>query len=496
MKSTFLKLINKLPEEKYIFWTTLIFFLTLLITNPSNKIIAVSFGALFVFYYLKVVNFAEALFFTFISSLFILTGKSYPIQLLPAGVFPVEIFPQGYFISLVVTATHFITLAMFLMVIRKLFMKGKKITLNTADVLLIIFYIFKILSALFGSKEPGLSLAFELTSIEGLVCYFYARLYFSQKEFFWKKILYLICAVTIFESILGFSQFYSKSPLYKNVEFQVNIEYYGNAVDESQFTFRPLGTFDHANSLGILLASISLLILPIVLSGESSIPKFTFLSSIVLLTATISRSAWIGFAGGLTIFLSVIYKKNKTIVKKLIKFLLSWRVVLIPVAIILCIYFVLPRAQNSLYSFGNDSGAVFFRKIQIQDALEIIKLHPIFGIGAVMSVYEGISLDLYTLAASVPLQVHNWYLNTALENGLPSLFAIIFFFIFSFKKLFDDKKNYLYNTAVAAAILSAGVAALFQPYINFDLALVLLSLTNGDNIKPPNVKENYKKHKK
>jgi hypothetical protein len=492
MKSKILRLIDKLSTEQYIFWITLFFYIFLLVINPSNYVIAFSFVFLFLVYYFKLKRFETSLFFTYVSSLIIETGKTYPIQLIPAGVFPLEIFPQGYFVNIIITASIFIAFVMLLFVIRRLVLKPKTFKINLLDVLIIIFFVLKILSAVFGSKQPELSLPFEILSLSSFTAYFYARIFLNSDSSLWKNLIYLLSALVIFESLLGFSELAIKSPLGKNLEYQVNIEYFGNAVDETQFTFRPVGTFEHANALGIWVSSVCVLLFIFALKKKSNILWLSFLSGCALMITTISRSAWLGFAAGSLFFIIYASRKSKNLLKPMLDFILKWLYVIIPVLLFLFFFFIIPRAENSLYSFQTDAGASFFRRIQILDAVEIIKLHPIFGVGAAMDVYEGISLNLYTMAASVPLQVHNWFINIAVDNGLLTLFAFILFLILSIKKIFETGKSNLIYVSIVSVVICLVVASMFQPYINIELILLLLSLTNGGNMIPLN---NEKTHK-
>ena len=203
---------------------------------------------------------------------------------------------------------------------------------------------------------------------------------------------------------------------------------------------------------------------------------------------TLSRSAWLGFAVGFIFLVVYITRHSERTLKPLLKFILKWRFFVFPVLLLLFVFFVIPRAETSLYSFQSDAGGFFFRRIQILDAIEIIKLHPIFGVGAAMSVYEGIALNLYTMAASIPLAVDNWYISTALVNGLLTLFVFIFFLILSLRKLFELDKRSVILISVTSSIICLLAAGIFQPDINLGFILLLLSLTNGGSIIPLNEK--------
>lgn len=482
MKSGILQRIRRLTNEQYLFWVTLSFYILLLVINPSNYFIVFSFIFLFLAYYLKIKNFKASLFFVFVSSLIVETGKTYPIQLLPAGIFPIEIFPQGYFSNLVIRTTHFIAFAMLFYIIRQSILKPHTIKPNKIDLLLVVFYSLKLLSAILASKEPQLSLPFEILSLSNLVAYFYAKFFIKSDFALWKNLSFILAALVLFESLLGFSQLAMKSPLGKKIESQVNIEYFGNTVDETQFTFRPVGTFDHANALGIWVSAMCLYLLAASLKNRSNLLWLSFFTGSALMITTVSRSAWLGFSAGFFFFIIYTAKKSKNLFKPIFNFVSRWRFIIIPILLFLFIFFIIPRAENSLYSFQNDAGAGFFRRIQIRDALEVIKLHPVLGVGALMSVYEGISLNLYTMTASVPLQVHNWYLDVAVENGLLTLFVFMFFLILSLKKISESKNNFWNYISITGVIICSFVAGYFQPYINFVFVLLLLSLKNGDSI--------------
>lgn len=480
--------VNSISKESYLFWITLCFYFSLLITNPSNKIIALCFVLLFIVTQLKIKNISLSLLFTFVTSTILLTGKTYSVQLLPPDVFPIEIFPQGYFIRLVVTPSHIIAFIMFFLMLRKLVVdkeRSKYLKTNSPETLLLIFFVLKILSALIGSKDPGLSLSAEILSLNGLVVYFFVKFFLQRKRFVWKLIIHVLAGLVVFESLLSFWQLAVKSPLFKNLESQVNIEYFGHAVDEPEFTFRPVGTFDHANFLGIWLAATILLLLITLVKENSAAVWIALWMGGATLIATLSRSAWLGAFSGI-LYLAVMSNINdRRQFTNLVKKVWRWKALLIPAILFLIVFFVLPRAEKSIYSFGVDTGAVFYRRIQILDAIEIIKLNPLFGVGALMGVYEGLALDLYTVAASIPLAVHNWYLTLALENGLPSLVVFILFLLVSLRKMWyvSDFPHPL-KMGVTSFVICLLTSAFFQPYIAIDYIFLLLSQLNSDIIRP------------
>lgn len=476
MLTKLIQKLNNASDQKYLFWITFLFYIFLVVTNISNKPIVVSFIVLFFLYFFKFKKLELSLFFTFVSSLIVVVGKTYHLLLIPAGIFSTDIFPYGYYSSLVISASHLVAFAMFMYTIRYLTIYRKTIKFNKLDFLIVLFYLFKIVSALFGSKNSTLSLPYEILSLTNLIAYFYIKFVLKTNQTLWKNLSYLFAAMVLFESILGFRQLINKSPLGKNIEFQVGIEYFGHSIDETPFSFRPVGTFEHANGLGIWTAAVCIFILIQSLSGKSYTLWLSFLAGLALIIVTISRSAWLGISISAIFSILYVFKHYKNLVKPITTYLLKWRFVIVPIFLLLFFFFVIPRAKNSVYSFQKNEGAGGFRFIQNQDAIQSIKSHPILGIGAGMQVFEGISLNSNTLKANLPLEVHNWYLSTALSNGLPALFTIMFFLFYSLKIIFKPKKMPLINVSIASTITCLMVAAIFQPIINIDIILLLMPL--------------------
>jgi len=423
-----------------------------------------------------------SLFFVYVASLIVLTGKIYYIQLVRPGIFSPEIYPQGYFTKIVITSTHVIALIMLLYSIRQFLTKSVTFKLCVPDILLIVFYILKILSAIVGSKDPQLSLTFELIFLGNIICYFYARIFLKFTPALWKSLTYLLSALVTFEVLLGFSQLSIKSPLFRTIEYQVDIERFGQAVDETRFTYRPGGTFEGANSLGIWLAALSVFLLIPVLKSKSNVLWISFVGGCALLTTTLSRSAWLGLCIGFLFLAVYLTKRSKPLLKTLATFILKWRFVIFPILLFLVIFFVLPRIGNSLYSFQLESGGGAFRRFQNQDAIQLILLHPLIGIGAYMGVYEGIALNLYTMKLLLPLEIHNWFLLTAVSNGLLAVIAFVFFTLTYIRRLFPMTLSSEVTASVACTILCVFTAGLFQPFINIEFILLLTSLSYGVTI--------------
>lgn len=482
MKSKIISKIFGVPNHYFIFITTLIFYLALFLLNPTNKLIVLLFFGLFLVYYLKIRNYSESILLTFCASSILLTGKTYPIQLAPPGSFVNEIYPNGYVTNIVVSVSNIIAFVMSMSVIRRLVSKTVNYKFNKLDLLILFFYFLKLLSAVFGSKNPALSLPIEILSLTDLAAYFFIRTSNTVPQKFLQKIVYLFAALIIFESFLGFLQLASHSPLGKNIEYQLNIEYFGHSPDETAFSFRPVGTFNHANALGIWLSSTCILLIAYFLLEDSYLVFASALSGIALLISTLSRSAWMGFSIAIVYVAYYSFRYHLKTLLKIWRLVTKTRFIIIPLFLLLFVFFVIPRLEKSVYSFSRDTGATLFRSLQNKDAVFLIKIHPIFGIGSGMGVAEGITLNLFTKKALLPLEPHSWYLLTALNNGSVSMLIFIMFLIVFISNLIGRKNKNIFTLAGVGVILSTVVAAFLQPFYNMNLVLILTSLAIHDNM--------------
>ena len=449
-----------------------VFFTALWTLNPNNYIIAVSFLLLIIIYNIKIKNLKLSLLLTYLASSVILTGKSYPIQLVPKGILPLEIYPFGYFVRFTITPSSILAVLMFLIILRDLINSRINHTkLTPFEILLIIYFLWTVVADYFGSGIPEFSVLFSILSLTIPILYFYIKLYVKQKNTFIKIIIYLLSAIVIFESLIATQQFLAKSPIGKTLEYQQGIEHFGNTVDEIQFTFRPVGTFGHANEFGIWMSSYLIIIILYSLIKQNYILSIASVMGIVALVTTLSRSAWMGFLIGILLSLFILEKLKKIDVSKKIKKYLPW---LIFLGVPLFFFFIFPRLEKSFYTFSQGGG--YFRKIQIQRAAELIKKNYIFGVGSFRSVPEGLKItSVKDPNFSILSDVHNWYISSVVEHGIPSVLLFLPILYLYFNKLFSNKNISMIKLGLAAGVISTLMSALFQPYINLQIIILALA---------------------
>jgi len=458
--------------SSYIFLTTFVFFLALWYLNPSNYIVAASFFVLIFIYDYKIRDIRLSLLLALLASTIVLTGKSYPIQLIPKGVLPLEIYPFGYFARFTITSTQMLSAIAVLVIIRD-FANGKikNFKLKSYELILVFYFLWTVISDYIGSGVPSFSLLFSLAGLTTLIMYFYIRLYVVRKKEFIKIFIYLLSALLMFESFISFQQFFAKSPIGKVLESQQGIEYFGRTVDEILFTFRPSGTFGHANALGIWLSSYLVILTVFFLIRPNYLFTTTILAGTAAIILTLSRSSWIGLFIGVVTVLFVLEKIRKRRVSEKINRYLPWFIFL---AIPLFIFIILPRVEKSAFTFSQGGG--YFREVQTKKALELIYKNPVFGVGSERSVPEGLKLvSPKDPNFSILADVHNWFLRLIVEHGIPALLLFLTLIYLYFKNLLTKTKFSLEGLGLAAGILATLTAGLFQPYINFQLIILALA---------------------
>jgi len=463
-----LKKIRQLELKVYFFITVFLFYLFLWEVNPGNKLLAVSFTGLFGFLYIRLKNFRLTLLFTYLASLIVHTGKTYTTQLIPPGLYPAEWYPQGYVAYFAITPSLILALIMGLILFRDFVTGHLKVPkFKFYDLALFYYFSWLIISDVLGSGRPEVSVLFSIASVSFFIFYFYTRIYAKEKFGFIPALIGLFSALIVFESIISFQQFMGSSPLYKNLESQVGIEQFGSAADELEFRFRPVGTFEHANILGMWMSFCLSLIFVYFYKNSNKGLLLVFILGFVSLVMTLSRSAWLGIAVSLIFCLYVLEKLKKLKAPEIIR---KYAFTLLIIFSVLFVFFIFPRVEKSLYALNEGGG--YFRYLQIQDTLPIIFKNPLFGVGTGMSVAEGFNFNPKGFYSQVPLAIHNWYLLLLAEHGIPGLLFFIMFLWLALREnlnlIWKGKMTtdiQVVRLGFVAGALSLVIVGFFQPFM-------------------------------
>lgn len=420
----------------FIFILTISFYFLVWVINPSNYIILAAFLLLIGVLYLKSHDIRFSILVVFLISTLVLTGKTYNIQIISRGVYDLEVFPNGYMLGFALSPNLIITVFLLMIIVRDSILNSSarkklfSIFSNKINITFVLFFVWIYISDIFGSREPALSLLFDIFVIPTFILFFYLQLYVANLKKFLFVLVALFSAFIVFESTISFQQFFAKGPIGRNIEYQKDIEYAGKAVDEIEFTYRPDGTFDHANSLGMNLTFWLSFLAAVWFKTKDKRLLFIFGIGITSLIMTLSRSAWLGLASGILSLLYILEKVKK--IKLLIpqpKLFLIFGVLLIP----LLIFFILPRTEKSVYSFLQDDGGGTMRLQQISATWQIILSYPIFGVGTNMLIPIGLEYLPQSVFGKVALDVHNWYLSLIANHGIPSFILFMSFVALSAK---------------------------------------------------------------
>lgn len=463
------QVLQDMADSTFVFWVTFLIYGGLWVINPGNKIVALGVFFLIGTYYWKLREFRTSLLLGFLASSIVLTGKQYIFQLAEPGIFPIDLYPLGYVLFFTITANMIVGAIMGLMMVRDLVV-GKLITarLNYLDYIVIVYVLWKIISDLFGSVNPEVSLLFSISHLSMVVVYFFVRFYVKNLKKFWPIFLGLLASLIVFESLVAFQQFASRSPIFKNLEGQVDIHFSGRATDESTFGFRPTGTFQHANVLGMWLGQGLLILTSWLWLSSNAWLGIVLMLGLGVMGMTSSRSAWLGFfVGGLMVFY-LLSRRLKIKPKKLFS---KWFNRIIILSFFISILFVFPRLERSIYTFNQGGGE--FRKMQVADTVGIVLANPMLGVGSNMSVLAGGRFNPEGIFSNTPLKVHNWYLLQLAEHGLIILliFGVWIYLMFqaAIKWISKKKKANKLDSVVGVGVLTGVIVlltvGLFQPFV-------------------------------
>lgn len=268
------------------------------------------------------------------------------------------------------------------------------------------------------------------------------------------------------QSALGFTQHFSKSTL--GLEILGESQRGGLLFQKTGVVklSRVGGTMGHPNALATFL----IIALPIVLSHLFSKKRFwskalallALAMGFMTLILTFSRGGWIAFLIGAacTVFLGI--WKNRGFLSACAASAVFWLFLFL-----LALPFI---SAISTRLFEHDYGRAMSRIPLMQVAGNIIRAHPLEGVGlnnytVVMQDYDDTKEAITTY---FPMPVHNMYLLTAAETGLPSLFFLLWFLAVALKMGWEGFwKNKGLESLFCLGFMGGLVAALIQKLVEY-----------------------------
>ena len=321
-----------------------------------------------------------------------------------------------------------------------LIFRNKKINLGKADFFLFLFLFLGLISFA-RSSNFSLSLISYFNIFQGVILYFLAR-YFLVNRKMLKSTIYYLLGLAIFEGFLAIGQFMLKRPLGKIIEEGLLVAPYGRTAAEDIFTFRSFGTFTDPNTMAIFW----LLIIPLIMS--QIIYKYPLIKNKILLSisfllglgglfSTFSRGAW-------GIFFIIIISFVYFLIKRKLFSIIKYKHLFLAILFIFLAFspLLIRRILNFHYSLWGKYSSGMARIQLIQEAWEIIKQKPIFGVGPGNFLPAMAINNITDVAKGFLYPVHNLYLLFASELGLLALSVfLIFLFLVLRKTMSTNLRN-------------------------------------------------------
>ncbi len=272
----------------------------------------------------------------------------------------------------------------------------------------------------------------------------------------------------LFEAILAISQFLAQSSLglTKLGEPVLSALSFGVAKIVSGGTFiRGYGTFPHPNLLAIFLVSNVLLNMWLILNDNRIKWRIFLYLSLILsvfgLIVTFSRSGWLAALLGVLIFFAV----------SIVKANLNGRILMMAGAIVLSLVVCFVIFKPLIMQRSNVSDESWDKRgIYNQAAVKIIEDKALFGLGGGESMLH---MQQYSPTKLEPWDIqpiHNYYLLSAAEFGIPVSLALIAFFVWhivigfrSFTSSIDVQRA-TWNLVLATLLICFMILMIFDHY--------------------------------
>ena len=302
----------------------------------------------------------------------------------------------------------------------------------------IVYLILSGISASY-SADLSLSLALFLLIIKSYIVFLYIANRIKTREDISSVVLAITFGVLL-QSLVGILQYVSEGSFLQGV-FGVPATSFMTQVQGKRILSRVGGTIGHPNELARYLCfCIPVLVSYVFAKFNPSIKKLALYATMagsITLMLTLSRGCWLAL--GLTsIFL--FYEIFRCYLRSRLKSI---------VMVILCLG-ILVGATLAVFEdvrirlFEQDYGRAEARIPMAMVALNIIKAHPIGGVGlnnytVVMQAYDR-TREWQTY--EFPHPVHNSYLLIAAESGIPALVAFLWFIGAVFTKAWPALKSF------------------------------------------------------
>ena len=403
---------------------------------------------------------------TVFTSQFII-GKWYTVEAIPGYLMENIDYHLGYYSGWGITPFHIITAFLLIAVVRleiselfkitlKKFLKYKLLTTSLLGYMMV-----ALLSSI---NSPYFYISFILAAQHtSLLVMLILTLHLMKNHSLKKRgIAVILSGMIVFQSVIVMIQFINQSTIGLGVEAR-HANGFSQAIDDAQF-FRPLGTFAHANQLGIMLLMFVLLFVAFSWKERKYYPDYLyylpFIFAGIAILLSYSRTAWLASFASLIIIVKE-YRQN------IVKFIkdMNWRKNRLHIFTIGLISFLIisPRIALTINSFYEGAGIESRREL-IREALYAAQFNIWFGTGVGTNEATLFKYFPKGIMSKFPTAVHNAYAQVLVDSGIIATAFFILIFLSGFLIKINKTKK-LEGLLLKTGLLALMIYYLFQPHI-------------------------------
>lgn len=479
--------------NKNVILATYLYLLISLIT-PTHKLLFVVSFVFFVTLLLITTSIEQAIIYSFFPFLLFNVGRDFTINVVPASAVLSPLYWDGRNIVFEFSPFFILAITSIFILAVLFFKRGLKAKTPLFFYLFLGSYALHFVSTLKSPYLRELSLAFLVSEFAFLVWLFIAfflvsRLSVKMKRELLVSLLFIFVGLVFLESSVTIAQVIKRSVLGLSIEKVDSIPSFGYGIDENPLLFRPVGLNYHANSLAnwhvLLMPAVLLLWIKVKNFIPSRISKLTmvlYLSlSLTTILLTLSRSAFLSVG----IFVLLFFVFERQVLEKAIKFSLRYfrnYKILILVSLIY-FSFVLPdRIFRSLYSFS-ETGGFATRKEQIVEALDLIRIYPLWGVGIRMFIPASYDLWPKGVVSYFPEDIHNGFILYVAERGLVATFIYLIGLYYMTKCIVKYEHSKVVRLIMFYSVIASFAMMAFQPFINtMSVGVLVTALILGSKV--------------
>lgn len=442
---------------------------------PSNKLFFIWSTLYLISIFWITRSFEKTFIYTFFVLQIFRIGQLYIFNVISPEKLNLPLYPRGRDLYFKFSPFFALNIAVFLGLFVQFFKYKSLKAMSIPMFVCLIGVIIMLFSSMNSRYLPVVSVLYVFVFLGSWAWVFFTKTFFlfSKKESIFRilrTLLLILIFLSIFESLIVVGQEIKGAPLGFLVEQLNMLTYFGVGADENPFFIRPAGLHDDSNNLAFyFMASYSAILILWFWLEEK---KELFLNYSYILTTTglimltiifsQSRSVYLAFF----VFFFFLFFLNRNLRIKLKEKLKLYENYIKVIFVFLAIFgaVILPdRCLHTLYSFTKYGGVEIRNQLNDQ-ALELIRRHPLFGVGLQMFIPASFEENYNGVSRGFPESVHNGFLLVLSECGLLVSFCFILFYYFLFRKTFFSKNSFLVKSVFYLGLISCFIIMFFQPF--------------------------------